>query len=75
MFCFWMVLIPSQIAIPKFALRNSLIELEVLLLDGVDIIKYLTYNSDAFQVSKVYNTGYHQPCQLLFPVLRVVSVC
>ena len=30
--------------------------MKVLLLDGVDTIKYLTYNSDAFQVSKVYNT-------------------
>ena len=28
--------------------------MKVLLLDGVDTIKYLTYNSNAFQVSKVY---------------------
>ena len=37
-------------------IRNSLIKLKVLLLDGVDTIKYLTYNSNAFLVSKVYKT-------------------
>ena len=31
--------------------------LEVLLLDGVNTIKYPTYHSDAFWVTKVYNKG------------------
>ena len=34
---------------------NSLIKLKVLLLDGVDTIKYSTLNTDAFRVTKVYN--------------------
>ena len=35
---------------------NFLIKLKVLLLDGVDTIKYSTFNTDAFRVTKVFNT-------------------
>ena len=37
---------------------NSLIKLKVLLLDGVDTIKYSTLNTDAFRVTKVYKEIY-----------------